>query len=80
MKYIDLYSGEKGNSIRYLSVALRSNEMVKTKQGRRDRYTFAGASYFNLMVESGLYTTDVEEIKDRVEKVNLKDILTQKLI
>ena len=143
VKYIDPYAGGKGNSIRYLSVAPRSNdmkvkgldnlfvggeksglfvghteaictgslaghnavreglgmpllilpktlavgdiiayanEMVKTKQGRRDRYTFAGASYFNRMVELRLYTTDVEEIKSRVEKVNLKDIMSQKLI
>jgi len=57
-----------------------ANEMVKTKKGRRDRYTFAGASYFRRMIEIGLYTTDVEEIIDRVEKANLKDIMSQKLI
>jgi hypothetical protein len=143
VKYIDPYAGGKGNSIRYLSVAPRSddmkvkgldnlfvggeksglfvghteailtgslaghnavraylgmpllilpktlavgdiisyaNEMVKTKQGRRDRYTFAGASYFKRMLELELYSIDIEEIRSRVEKVNLKDIMSQKLI
>ncbi|MBC8060941.1 MAG: FAD-dependent oxidoreductase [Clostridiaceae bacterium] len=143
VKYIDPYAGGKGNSIRYLSVAPRSddmkvkgldnlfvggeksglfvghteailtgslaghnavranlgipllilpktlavgdiiayaNEMVKTKKGRRDRYTFAGANYFKRMIDLGLYTTDVEEIRTRVDKVNLKDIMSQKLI
>ena len=142
VKYIDPYAGGKGNSIRYLSVAPRSddmkvkgldnlfvggeksglfvghteaictgslaghnavrlalgipplilpktlavgdiiayaNEMVKTKKGRKDRYTFAGASYFKRMQELGLYTTDVEEIIERVEKVKLKGIMNQKL-
>lgn len=143
VKYIDPYAGGKGNSIRYLSVAPRSddmkvkgldnlfvggeksglfvghteailtgslaghnavrsylgmpllilpktlavgdiiayaNEMVKTKKGRRDRYTFAGANYFKRMLELGLYTTDMEEIMNRIEKVNLKDIMSQKLL
>ncbi len=142
-KYVDPYAGGKGNSIRYLSVAPRSddmkvkgldnlfvggeksglfvghteailtgslaghnavrnylgmpllilpktlavgdiiayaNEMMKTKKGRRDRYTFAGASYFKRMQELGLYTTDVDEIKSRVDKVNLRGIMEQKLI
>ena len=57
-----------------------ANEMVKTKKGRRDRYTFAGANYFKRMLELGLYTLDIEEIRSRVEKVNLKDIMSQKLI
>ena len=143
VKYIDPYAGGKGNSVRYLSVAPRSddmkvkgldnlfvggeksglfvghteailtgslaghnavrsylgipplilpktlavgdiiayaNEKIKTKKGRRDRYTFAGASYFKRMLELSLYTTDVDVIKRRVEKVNLKDIMSQKLI
>ena len=57
-----------------------ANEMVKTKKGRRDRYTFAGANYFKRMLELGLYTNDLEEIRERVDKVNLKDIMAKKLI
>lgn len=142
-KYVDPYAGGKGNSIRYLSVAPRTDDMrVKdldnlfcagekgglfvghteaictgslaghnavryllgmpalilpkalaigdiiayanykmiTKEGRRNRYTFAGAEYFNRMKSLGLYTTDVEEIKNRVEKLNLTNVLAQKLI
>ena len=143
VKYIDPYAGGKGNSIRYLSVAPRTddmrvkgmnnlfcageksglfvghteaiatgaiaghnsvrnylgittlvlpkttvvgdlifyaNEKMKSKMGRRNRYTFAGAEYFKRMQELGLYSTDDEEIKRRIEKLNLINVLDQKLI
>ena len=142
-KFVDPYAGGKGNSIRYLSVAPRgddmkvdgisnlfcggeksglfvghteaictgslaghnavrsylgmpllilprtiaigdliayANEKVKTKEGRRNRYTFAGAEYFKRMEETGLYSIDSEEIYNRVKKVNIDDIFNQKLI
>jgi hypothetical protein len=142
-KYIDPYAGGKGNSIRYLSVAPRTNSMkvvgldnlfcagekaglfvghteaiitgalagqnairnylgmpllilprslavgdiiayanekIKTKEGRANRYTFAGAEYFKRMEEMGLYTLDIDKIKGRVEKLNLTDIFCEKLI
>ena len=142
-KFVDPYAGGKGNSIRYLSVAPRTddlrvvgldnlfcggeksglfvghteaiatgslagynavrsqlgmpllilprflaigdiiayaNEKVMTKEGRRNRYTFAGAEYFKRMKDLGLYTLDSEEIKNRVKKVNLDNIFNQKLI
>lgn len=142
-KYIDPYAGGKGNSIRYLSVAPRTNDMkvcgidnlfcggeksglfvghteaictgslaghnavryllgmpplilprttsigdiiaytnekMNTKEGRRNRYTFAGAGYFKRMQELGLYSIDNSEITNRIEKLNLTNILNQKLI
>ncbi|MDP4089128.1 MAG: FAD-dependent oxidoreductase [Bacillota bacterium] len=142
-KYVDPYAGGKGNSIRYLSVAPRTDDMrvkgldnlfvggekaglfvghteaictgslaghnavrhglgiplltlpktiaigdliafanyqLSTKEGRRNRYTFAGAEYFKRMKDIGLYTTDLEEIKGRVERVNLMGIMDQKLL
>ncbi|MEW9093785.1 MAG: FAD-dependent oxidoreductase [Clostridiaceae bacterium] len=142
-KYIDPYAGGKANSIRYLSVAQRTDDMrvkgldnlfcageksglfvghteamctgslaghnavryhlgmslltlpkataigdiisyansqMETKEGRRKRYTFAGAEYFKRMKEIGLYSVDDAEIAKRVEKLNLKDIMNQKLI
>ncbi|WP_291580223.1 FAD-dependent oxidoreductase [Clostridium sp. UBA6640] len=142
-KFLDPYAGGKGNSIRYLSVAPRTddlkvmgldnlfcggeksglfvghteaistgsiaghnavrnclgipllilprnlaigdiiayaNEKVQSKEGRRNRYTFAGAGYFNRMKEKGLYSTDNEEIHNRVKKVNLDNIFNEKLI
>ena len=56
-----------------------ANEKAATREGRKDRYTFAGASYFKRMQELGLYTMDIEEIRKRVQKVNLDDIFNQKL-
>ncbi|MDP4177580.1 MAG: FAD-dependent oxidoreductase [Bacillota bacterium] len=142
-KYIDPYAGGKGNSIRYLSVAPRTDDMkvkgidnlfcagekgglfvghteaictgslaghnavrnclgmpllilptaiaigdiisytnykMMTKEGRRNRYTFAGAEYFKRMQDLGLYTTNTLEIKNRVNKLNLSNILSEKLI
>lgn len=142
-KYVDPYAGGKGNSIRYLSVAPRSDDMrVKgldnlfvggekaglfvghteaittgslaghnavryalgipllilprsialgdlityanykssTKEGRRNRYTFAGAEYFKRMTELGLYTTDVGTIRAKIQKLNLTDVMNQKLV
>ena len=140
-KYVDPYAGSKGNSIRYLSVAPRTNDMKvvgvnnlfcageksglfvghteaictgslaghnavrlmigmhllifpssiaigdliayeneKAREGRKDRYTFAGASYFKRMQELGLYTIDKDEIAERVKKLNLDNIFEQKLV
>ncbi|NMM63173.1 FAD-dependent oxidoreductase [Clostridium sp. P21] len=141
-KYVDPYAGGKGNSIRYLSVAPRTDDMkvkgisnlfcggeksglfvghteaictgslaghnavrcalkmpplilpkstaigdiiafanykMMTKQGRRNRYTFAGAEYFKRMQKFGLYTTDRKEIEDRIEKLKLTNIMNEKL-
>ena len=142
-KYIDPYAGGKGNSIRYLSVAPRTDDMkingidnmfcageksglfvghteaiatgalaghnairytmgmpllilpastavgdiisyanhkISTKEGRRNRYTFAGGDYFNRMLSLGLYSTDKEEINKRISKLNLNDVFSCKLI
>ena len=142
-KYVDPYAGSKGNSIRYLSVAPRTNDMKvvgvdnlfcageksglfvghteaictgslaghnavrlmmgmhllilpssiaigdlisyeneksSTREGRKERYTFAGASYFKRMQELGLYTIDTAEIEDRIKKLNLDNIFEQKLV
>ena len=53
---------------------------MTTKEGRRNRYTFAGAEYFKRMMELGLYTTEIETIEKRIDKVNLKNILAEKLL
>ncbi|EKQ56342.1 MAG: NAD(FAD)-utilizing enzyme possibly involved in translation [Clostridium sp. Maddingley MBC34-26] len=141
-KYVDPYAGSKGNSIRYLSVAPRTNDLkvsgvdnlfcageksglfvghteaictgtlaghnavrlgmgmhllilpssitigdiityanekARTREGRKDRYTFAGSVYFERMKELNLYTIDVSEIKNRIQKVNLDNVFNQKL-
>ena len=142
-KYVDPYAGGKGNSIRYLSVAPRTNDMkvdgvknlfcagekaglfvghteaictgtlagynavrevmgmpllilprsiaigdiiayanekTSSREGRKNRYTFAGADYFKRMKEKNLYTIDVEEIKKRVSQLNLDNIFNIPLV
>lgn len=56
-----------------------ANEKATNREGRKDRYTFAGSVYFKRMQEQGLYTTDINEIRRRVEKVNLDNVFNQKL-
>lgn len=56
------------------------NKAKETKDGLRKRYTFAGASYFERMKELGLYTTDIEAIRKKVELLGLKDFYNQKLV
>lgn len=55
------------------------NEKSKTKEGRKERYTFAGAGYFKRMQELNLYTLDIKEIRNRVSKLNLDGIFNEKL-
>lgn len=141
-KYVDPYAGSKGNSIRYLAVSPRTNDMKvvgidnlfcggeksglfvghteaiatgtlsghnavrlkmgmpllilpgstaigdiiayeneksKTPEGRKDRYTFAGANYFKRMKERKLYSIDKTEIARRIAKLNLDNIFEEKL-
>lgn len=143
VKFIDPYAGGKGNSIRYLSVAQRTNDMkvnkienlfcageksglfvghteaictgslaghnavryllgmpllilpkstaigdiisysncmMVTREGRKKRYTFAGSTYFERMKKLGLYSTDDDEIRMRISKLNLNDVMNQKLL
>ncbi|AYD39947.1 FAD-dependent oxidoreductase [Clostridium fermenticellae] len=143
VKFVDPYSGGKGNSIRYLSVApvyddlkvqgidnlfcageksglfvghteaictgslagnnavryalgfntlvlpdktaigdiiSYANSRIKTKEGRQNRYTFAGAEYFNRMKGKNLYSIDKNEIQARIKKLGLSNIFNQSLI
>jgi hypothetical protein len=142
-RYDDPYSGGKGNSIRYLSMAPRNNglkvdgldnllcagekaglfvghteaiatgslaghnairlilgmpllelprttaigdiiayanERIKTPEGLKKRYTFAGAEYFQRMKALNLYSTDNEKIKVRIERMGLSGIYKEKLL
>lgn len=142
-KFVDPYAGGKGNSIRYLSVAPRSNQMkvlgtdnlfcageksglfvghteaiatgtlaghnsvrnqlgiplltlprnlavgdliayanekVQTTEGRRNRYTFAGAEFFKRMIDEDLYIMDSTVIQKKVAKLDLDDIFNEKLL
>jgi len=60
-------------------IAFMHKEM-QTQKGMEQKYTFSGSVYFKRMLEKDLYTTNVEEIRKRVDRVDLKGIFTQKLI
>lgn len=57
-----------GDAIAYVK------ECMQTPEGLTKKYTFSGSIYFERMKEKGLYTTDIEAIKARVEKVGMKNI------
>jgi hypothetical protein len=61
-------------------IIAHENKMKSTKDGLRNRYTFAGAGYFTRMKELGLYSIDTEEIEKRIELVKMKGFFEQKLI
>ena len=56
------------------------NKEMKTKEGMGLKYTFSGSVYFTRMKEKGLYTTDVEAIKDKVKKLSLTDLFSKSLV
>jgi folate-dependent tRNA-U54 methylase TrmFO/GidA len=62
-----------GNIISY------ANYKMMTKEGRRNRYTFAGAEFFQRMKEAGLYTIDNSIIKERIDRLKLTNIMNEKL-
>ncbi|HHV19383.1 MAG TPA: FAD-dependent oxidoreductase [Thermoanaerobacterales bacterium] len=63
-----------GDAIAYVK------EQMKTEEGISKKYTFSGSVYFERMKNQGLYTTDVNEIKDRVEKAGMTNVFNQKVV
>lgn len=61
-----------GDAIAYVGA------QMKTEEGLRYKYTFSGSVYFDRMKEKGLYTTNIDEIRDRVEKMGLTGIFASK--
>lgn len=57
-----------------------ANYQIKSDDGLKTRYTFAGAEYFERMKEKGLYTTDPDVIKQRVKRYGLEGIYSEKLL
>ncbi len=142
-RYEDPYSGGKGNSVRYLSIAPRNNalkvngidnllcggeksglfvghteaistgglaghnsvrlslgmtllelprnlaigdiiayanEETKNKDGLKKRYTFAGSGFFDRMKMMGTYITNTEEIKKKIQRMDLLNIYDERLV
>lgn len=63
-----------------LKLKALTNEKAKTREGRKNRYTFAGAEYFKHMQDVGLYILDKNEINLRIKKLNLDNIFNLKLV
>ncbi len=57
-----------------------ANEMIKTKEGLKTRYTFAGSIYFERMKKQNLYTTDINELRRKIERLNLINIFEEKIV
>jgi hypothetical protein len=51
-----------------------SHQNFIQKRKYDERYTFSGGSFFELMKELGLYTTDIGEIASRVELAGLTNM------
>ena len=67
------------SSIAIGDIIAYESEKSKTREGRKERYTFAGAGYFKRMNEMGLYTMDIKDIRKRIAKLNLDNVFEQKL-
>lgn len=61
-------------------IIAHENKMKSTKEGLRNRYTFAGAEYFSRMKDLGLYSIDIGEITNRIELVKMTGFFEQKLV
>ncbi|AZR72706.1 FAD-dependent oxidoreductase [Anoxybacter fermentans] len=57
-----------GDAIAYV------NTQMQDEVGRTRKYTFSGSVYFERMKEKNLYTTDLDEIKKRVEDAGLTNV------
>ncbi|KMT21376.1 FAD-dependent oxidoreductase [Clostridium cylindrosporum] len=56
------------------------NESKETIDGVRKRYTFAGSDYFKRMKENKLYTTNIQEVEERISSLMLKNMFKNKLV
>jgi len=63
-----------GDAIAYVK------EQMKTEEGISKKYTFSGSVYFERMKELGLYTTDVNQIKDCVAKAGMTNVFDQRVV
>ncbi len=60
------------------AVTFVRNEM-QTEEGKLKKYTFSGAVLFEHMKEFGLYTTDLDDIKNRVERTGLQEVIAENI-
>lgn len=57
-----------------------ANKSLESEDGLMTRYTFSGAEYFQRMKEKGFYSTDADEIRQRVRRFGLENIYDDRLL
>jgi len=57
-----------------------ANEEIESNQGLKKRYTFAGSLYFERMKNLNLYTTETENIKKKIKRLDLLNIYKEKIV
>ena len=62
-----------GDAIRHV------REEMQTEKGLGLKYTFSGSVYFERMKERGSYTTDVAEIRRRVDAAGMTDVFATRV-
>lgn len=55
-----------------------SHEQFVRQEKYGERYTFAGGAFFEIMKNEGLYSTDPDEITERVERTGLTGLFAEK--
>ena len=56
-----------------------AHENFVRQEKYKERYTFSGGAFFEIMKEDGLYSTDIETIRKRVEDEELLNLFTRKI-
>lgn len=57
-----------------------ANKSLESEDGLMTRYTFSGAEYFQRMKEKGFYSTDPDEIRQRIRRFGLENIYDDRLL
>jgi len=57
-----------------------ANERIQQKDGLKERFTFAGSTYFKRMNEKGLYILDKDKIAKKVKRMDLYGIFNEKMV
>jgi len=57
-----------------------ANDKISTPKKLKNRYTFAGSTYFERMKELNLYTVDSHSLKKKISRLDLLNIFEEKLL
>ena len=57
-----------------------ANKNLESEDGLMTRYTFSGAEYFQRMKDKGFYSTDPDEIRQRIRRFGLENIYDDRLL